>query len=350
LQNIWNNWEYRGEFLISQARINTGVIMANWRSVFAYDPLPALLQSGNEAVSFFAARDLAGNKRKAPQSLWVLPEALAIVRKQQADGSWKYPGGNPHIRSSENYGQLETFRNLGFLVESYAFNNSSPVITKAANFLFGFQTPAGDIRGILGNQYAPYYTAAMLELLIKAGYASDKRIDKAFSWLASIRQDDGGWAIPLRTLGRKLDVIAMDAKTLEPDRSKPYSHMVTGIVLRAYAAHEQYRDKPEAKEAGKLLLNSLFKKDHYTDRGSKDYWLKFNYPFWFTDLISATDSLSLLGFKKGEPQMEKAIEWLLSQQRETGLWDLVTLKNKSLYRTDLWISLAICRIIKRLYS
>ncbi len=324
--------------------------MANWRSVFTYDPLPALLQSCNEAVAFFAARDLAGEKRKDPQSLWELPQALAIVRKQQGDGSWKYPGGNPNIRSAENYAQLETFRNLGFLVESYGFNNSSPVITKAANFLFSFQTPAGDIRGILGNQYAPYYTAAMLELLIKAGYTHDKRIDKAFSWLASIRQHDGGWAIPLRTLGRKLDVIAMEAKTLEPDRSKPYSHMVTGIVLRAYAAHEQYRRRPEAKEAGKLLLNSLFKKDNYTDRGSKDYWLKFTYPFWFTDLISATDSLSLLGFKKDESQMEKAIEWLLSQQQENGLWELVTLKNKSLYRTDLWLSLAICRIVKRLYS
>jgi hypothetical protein len=324
--------------------------MANWKSVFSYDPLPALLQSGNKAVAFFAARDLSDDKHKSAESLWDLPEARKIVQKQQNDGSWKYPGGNARIRSSENYDQIETFRNLGYLVESFGFNKNSPVIVQAANFLFRFQTGAGDIRGILGNQYAPYYTAAMLELLIKAGYTKDKRIDKAFKWLESIRQNDGGWAIPLRTVNRKLDVIAMESETLEPDRSKPYSHLVTGVVLRAYAAHEHYRNTPEAREAGKLLLNSLFKKDNYTDRGSKDYWLKFTYPFWFTDLISATDSLSLLGFKRSEPQMEKAIEWFLLHQGKNGLWNLVTLKNKSQYQTELWLSLAICRIIKRLYS
>jgi len=324
--------------------------MANWRSILSYDPLPALLQSGNTAVAFFTARDLLDDKHKDPGSLWELPEAIQITRKQQNDGFWKYPDGNPHIRSSENYDQIETFRNLGYLVESFGFNKSNPVIAKAANFLFRFQTDAGDIRGILGNQYAPYYTAAMIELLIKAGYTKDKHIDRAFKWLTSIRQDDGGWAIPLRTVNRKLDAIAMESKTLEPDRSKPYSHMVTGIVLRAYAAHEHYRVAPEAKQAGKLLLNSLFKKDNYTDRGSKDFWLKFTYPFWFTDLISAMDTLSLLGFKKEEPQMEKAIEWFLSQQQENGSWNLITLKNKAQYQTELWLSLAICRIIKRLYN
>ncbi len=333
-----------------RAILKIGNPMANWKSVFSYNPLPALLQSGNKAVAFFAARDLLDNKSKSPEPLWDLPEACKIVRKQQNDGSWKYPGGNALIRSSENYDQIETFRNLGYLVESFGFNKNSPVIAKAANFLFSFQTDEGDIRGILGNQYAPYYTAAMLELLIKAGYANDRHVDKAFKWLGSILQNDGGWAIPFRTVNKKLDVIGMESKTLEPDRSKPYSHLVTGVVLRAYAAHEHYRTTPEVKEAGILLLNSLFKKDNYTDRGSKDYWLKFTYPFWFTDLISATDSLSMLGFKRNEPQMERAIEWFLLHQQGNGSWNLLTLKNKSQYQTELWLSLAICRIVKRLYS
>ncbi len=324
--------------------------MSNWESTFAYDPIPALLGAGNEAVYLFTQRDLLEKKETAADSLWVLPEAQRIVRKQQEDGSWKYPGGNKSLRTSENYDQIETFRNLGYLVESYGFNSNHPTISAAANFLFRFQTYAGDIRGILGNQYTPYYTAAMLELLIKAGYANDERIEKAFAWLKSMRQHDGGWAIPLRTLHKNLDVIASRSKTLEPDRSKPFSHLVTGVVLRAYAAHEQYRSSPEAKQAGKLLLSAMFKADTYPDRKSPDFWLKFTYPFWFTDLISAMDSLSQLGFSKGEPQIEKAIAWLLSRQTEAGLWKLTTLKNKSLYNTELWLSLAICRIVKRLYA
>ncbi len=324
--------------------------MANWKSILTYDPVAALSSSENKAIAFFAARDLQGNTDNDPESLWDLPEAQKIVKKQQKDGSWKYPGGNINIRSHENYNQIETYRNLGFLVESYGFNNRNPAITKAADFLFSFQTDQGDIRGILGNQYTPYYTAGIIELLIKAGYRKDLRIEKAFHWLKSARQSDGGWAIPLRTLNKNLDIISMKSETLEPDKSKPFSHMVTGIVLRAYAAHERYRKLPLAIEAGKLLLSSLFKKDNYTDRGSKEYWTRFTFPFWFTDLISALDSLSRLGFQKDEPQIQKAVVWLLSHQHENGLWELKTLKNKNEYQTKLWLSLAICRIMKRFYE
>ena len=72
----------------------------------------------------------------------------------------------------------------------YGFNKTNPVFVKNANFLFSFQTDQGDIRGILGNQYTPYYTAAILELLIKGGYVKDARVEKTFKWLVSIRQND----------------------------------------------------------------------------------------------------------------------------------------------------------------
>ena len=35
------------------------------------------------------------------------------VARQQPDGRWKYPGGNPDIRSRAAYDQLETYRQLG---------------------------------------------------------------------------------------------------------------------------------------------------------------------------------------------------------------------------------------------
>jgi len=78
-----------------------------------------------------------------------------------------------------------------------------------------------------------------MELLIKAGYASDERIARGFQWLLYIRQRDGGWAIPLRTAGAKLDSFATKDDPIQPDRSKPFSHLVTGVVVRAFAAHER---------------------------------------------------------------------------------------------------------------
>jgi len=322
--------------------------MTDWRSNLHYDPLPPLLSSGDSAIALFTSQDLLEQTDVNVKTLWDLPEAKKIVGKQQPDGSWKYPGGNTNLRTAENYDQIETFRNLGYLVEMYGFNKSHPVIVKAANFLLGFQTDEGDIRGILGTQYAPYYTAAMLELFIKAGYADDQRIEKAFQWLSNMRQNDGGWALPLRTQNKKLDIIALNAQTLGPERSRPFSHLITGVVLRAYAAHQTYCYSVVANLAGKLLLSHLFKKDNYPDRSSPDYWLRFTYPFWFTDLISATDSLSKLGFKKEEPEIAEAIQWFIAHQHNSGLWKLKTLKNQMKYHTDLWISLAICRILRRL--
>ena len=283
-----------------------------------------------------------------PEDLWNLPDAQTIVHKQQKNGAWRYPGGSSRIRSMENYDQIETFRNLGYLVEMYGFDSTSPTITKAAEFFCRYQTEDGDIRGILGNQYSPYYTAAIAELLIKAGYAKDARMDKIFGWLASIRQDDGGWAIPLRTQKKNLAIILTRSKPLEPDRTQPFSHMVTGVVLRAYAAHPKYRKSREAHEAGALLLSHFFRKDNYPDRKGLEFWTRFSFPFWFTDLVSAMDSLTILGFPKDEPPIHKAIQWFISHQAPGGLWNLHTVRNKKL-ESDLWISLAICRILRRLY-
>jgi hypothetical protein len=314
-----------------------------------FDPLLQLLSSKNRAIVFFTKRDLLGEPVPPIEALWELPFIAGVVRRQQKDGSWKYPGGKPDVRSRENYNQIETYRMLGELVEKYGFNNAHPAIQGAAKFLLGFQSEEGDFRGIYGNQYTPNYTAGIMELLIKAGYQEDPRIEKAFRWLLSIRQNDGGWAIPFRTKGFKLDVISMNGKTVQPDTSKPFSHLVTGVVLRAFAAHKNYRKSNEALDAGKLLASRVFKKDPYPDRNTIDFWAGFTFPFWFTDLLSALDSLSLLGFTTDDPQVRKGVKWLLSKQQRTGLWNLTMLKGKD-KEISLWMCLAICRVIRRFYS
>lgn len=298
---------------------------------------------------FFSKRDLLGEPVPPIEALWELPFVAEVVSRQQKDGSWKYPGGKPDVRSRQNYNQIETYRMLGELVEKYGFNNAHPAIQGAASFLFGFQSEEGDFRGIYGNQYTPNYTAGITEILIKAGYQEDPRLEKAFRWLLSVRQNDGGWAIPLRTKGFKLDVISMSGETIQADSSKPFSHLVTGVVLRAFAAHNTYRKSIEAQGAGKLLASRIFKKDPYPDRNTVNFWTGFTFPFWFTDLLSALDSLSLLGFTTDDPQVRKGVEWLLSKQQRTGLWDLTMLKGKD-KEINLWMSLVICRVIKRFYS
>ena len=84
--------------------------MEKWREELRVDPIPVLISSSNKAIEYFARRDLLDEKVEPIETLWELPEVKRILHKQQVDGSWKYPGGGKeHLRSQEDYNQLETY-------------------------------------------------------------------------------------------------------------------------------------------------------------------------------------------------------------------------------------------------
>jgi hypothetical protein len=324
--------------------------MEAWRRRLAFDPMPPLLTADNEAIRYHARRDLSDEVLPPTASLWELNQARRLLRKQQDNGSWSYRGvRRTYIRSADNYDQLETYRIVGELVEKFGMTRDHSAMQRAAEYLFAHQTDEGDFRGIYGSQYSPNYSAAIMELLIKAGYARDERIARGFQWLLHIRQYDGGWAIPLRTAGANLNSFAMKGETIQPDRSKPFSHLVTGVVLRAFAAHERRRASSAAMKAGTLLASRFFRRDVYPDRNAADFWTKFSFPFWFTDLLSSLDSLSRLEFNRYDTRIEQALDWFVAKQRPTGTWELKLLKgaDKAL---KLWLSLAICRVVKFFYD
>jgi hypothetical protein len=318
-----------------------------WRKQLEVDAIPSLLAAKSEAIRYFARRDLLGEAVSPVGRLWALPEAERILRRQKADGSWKYPGGKEHVRSREDYNQLETFR-LGQLNEMYGLDRSHGAVIAAAEFLLAHQTGEGDIRDIFRMQYVPHYTAGMLELLVKAGYAGEARVEKGFGWLLSIRQDDGGWAFPLRAAGVGYAEAVRRPDPIPPDRSKPFSHLLTGVVLRAFAAHPRRRKSQAAHEAGRLLMFRFFQPDKYIDRRDRSYWGKVSFPFWFTDIVSAPDSLSLLGFAPEDPGIKSALEWMRGRQGRNGHFRLELLKASD-PELPLWMALAVCRIFKRFY-
>ncbi len=327
--------------------------MANWRKQFQFDLLPALLSSEDEALLYFTRRDLLGEQVESIERLWRLREAKKIVSRQLDDGAFKYPGGGKkHLRAAEDYNQLETFRMLRLLVEKYGFDNRHPAIEMAADYLFTRQTGEGDFRGITGPEYAPHYGAWIIELLIKAGYKDDPRIEKGFGWFLSMRQDDGGWAWPIRAANVSYGEAIKDPEPVQPDRSKPFSHVLTGGILRAFSAHPRYRQAKEALAAAELLKSRFFKPDKYADRRAAHYWLKFQYPFWWPNILTALDSLSLMGFPRDDEAVQKGLDWFIANQEESGTWKTSCKETNPAKSRDTrsWICLAVCRVFKRLYQ
>jgi Squalene-hopene cyclase C-terminal domain len=319
--------------------------MNSWQKELKVDPIRNLLSLKNEAIKYFTMRDLLDKRVESIEILWKLPEVKKILKKQQNDGSWKYLATEKQIKSQVNYNQYETYKILGELVEKYGFNKEHESIQKAAEFIFQSQTEEGDFRGIYAHQYSTTYSPAIMELLIKAGYENDHRILSGFNWLFSIKQDDGGWALPFRTMGEKIEDAFKSSELIQPDKSKPFSHLVTAMVLRAFAAHPKYRKSREAKKAGELLISRFFKNDKYPDRQGKNYWERVSYPFLYTDIISALDSLYFLGFNRNNPEIKGALKFLRGNQNDNGNFNLKITRGRDKY-LPYWICLAICRLFK----
>jgi len=332
----------------------------DWHKQFKYDPIKPLIESNNPAVFYFTRRDLLqGNVEPVADVLWNLTTAQRIINRQEPGGYWKALGKN------EDYYLVETFKLLQTLVYQFGFDKSHPAIANACEYLFSCQTEEGDIRGFIGNQYAPYYTGIVMALLINAGYEDDPRIEKGLQWLLSMRQDDGGWVIgspgwqgiPNFKWSYIAEITAdKKAETLKAfDKSQPFSHAGTGMVIRAFAAHPQYRKSPEALQAAQLLKSHFFKEDNYNSYKHPDNWIRFEYPFWWNNLIAALDSISLIGIPSTDSDISKALDWFVANQTESGLWKISYSKihksppNSKTEEEKLWISLAVCRIFQRYF-
>jgi hypothetical protein len=325
----------------------------NWRTRLATETVPALLVAPNQAIGYFARRDLLDERPGPVVFTWGLPEPQKLLLRQRRDGFWEKAGKKTGIYPPYHYRLVETFKHFRVLVERYEFDKNHPSVKKAAEFLFSCQTEEGDIRGFIGNQYATYYTGYVLALLIRAGYEDDPRVEKAMQWLLSMRQDDGGWTAPIlthkwdRETGYKLTSQYMEP--IMPDRTRPFSHNWTDMVLRAFAAHSKYRESKEAKAAGDLLKSSFFKPDAYTSYHSAKYWTRFL--FWWPNLLTALESLTYLGFKADDLDIKKGLDWFIENQRPDGLWKLESEKEISPRDKDerLWLGLRVCRMLKRYY-
>jgi len=334
--------------------------LPGWETQLRLDPIKPLISCAYPAIRYYARRDLLGEDVGPIQTLWSQPEAMKLLRHQRGDGSWtvpeKYSAKHPDVK----YGLIETFRRLRELVGKYEFDGSHPAVEAAAEYVFTCQTPEGDFRGFYVDQYAPHYTGLIAELLIRAGYGDDPRVEKAIEWLIRVRQGDGGWLYP--PLGAKLSwteqvyISCHHTKTMQFDLSHPSSHNVTGMALRGLALHSRFAHTPETRKVGELLASRFFQPDAYKSYEAADNWVRFQYPYWWNNLVMALDSLSRIGFTADHPKVREGLDWFAEHQSPDGLWENSYKKGAKKYETEsaaegrLWVSLAICRVLASFHA
>lgn len=310
-----------------------------------------LLSRGNLPILFWLKKDIL----EVPvdrdfKNLSKLGARLRILAAQREDGSWPKDRANvPNLENKPEF-LIETLKNA-YKLHDYGCRLDNDEFRNSIHYLFSSQTAEGDFRATATNEYSPGFHALTLEILCRYGLDKDARIQKGFHWILKTRQKDGGWAIPCRTISkdqveRRYQRLSGSKKSpFKPDKSKPFSHFITGMVLRALAESTTWKGSKECRKAGELVLSRFFKEDQYEDRRAASHWEELTYPFWTTNILSSLDSLSKIGFPADQPMISQSLDWLLSKQNHLGYWESDA--KKASLEDHLWITFAVLRVFRR---
>ena len=86
--------------------------MNTWIQKFHFNPTTPLSNSSNLAIQYFYQKDILGKTDIKLKDVWQLKDPQGIVRRQQVNGSWKYPGVQYKKRSATDYSSLKHTVNL----------------------------------------------------------------------------------------------------------------------------------------------------------------------------------------------------------------------------------------------
>jgi Prenyltransferase and squalene oxidase repeat len=329
--------------------------LSGWRARLASDPIPRLLREGSPSVLARIRRDLIDDS-EAPglDEVWGYPEVKALVKKIEKDGSFAAKAPEKALGGAEFAAALATVRGLDRLADlgvrvgaiETPVKAAAPLaeakpgnhakekpetrgkekdgaapkapkvpkeLQKSVDFLLASQASDGGIVDLAvadnpkvkAKLPALHFQGWAISALCRVGFETDPRVEKGLQFLIERRQDDGGWA----WRGVRTDSAA-----------RPSSHLITGMVLRAFAASGARRGSREARRAAELLATRFLQPDRYPDRKAPSFWEILTEPRFYTDVLDALDTVTAIGLGKENSGVRTAEAYLRSRQAPDGLW------------------------------
>jgi hypothetical protein len=311
-----------------------------WSENLTADPIPWLLEEENPPVRYWTLRDLLDRPTDDPQvkaaraAIPAWPPLAALLAAQKPEGYWlkrdyylpKYNG---------TFWTLSVLADLGLTKEHEQ-------IQRACEYLFTFQREHGKFsrrrripgKGIVwDDRDEPCTQARIVHFLIQFGYGADPRTRAGIDWLLAAQRADGMW----------------DCSS----RERPGCLRATHDVLRVAALDAEVGVHPAIAKGAASVCELLMK------RGVSKYhtgasWTILDYPYFDMSLVSTLDALVRLGYTPEQPQIARALDYLLSRQLSNGAWPL----DRSPYRSPLsfgqfgepnkWLTLDVLRVIRLL--
>lgn len=256
------------------------------------------------------------------------PLVTSLVGLQNRDGSWRSTGITASLAMSAIQSTSQALMRLGYL----GLGSEYPPVKRGAEHLFSLQRDDGswDIprtdeasAEMEGYSMMPLQTAIPLRALASCGYAADPRCERAYEWLLDQRLDDGAW--PTGIASGNYGYVA-GYRRLAHSRWGCRSN-TTG-ALTCLALHPERRNGQEAQRALDILLGRETKERRALGyetarligveraRGFLTYYARF-------DLAQILDLCWRLGASTDDGRVADAVEFVVGQQGEYGLWEYV---------------------------
>ena len=335
--------------------------METWKSVLNSDPIDWLLEEDNPSVRYFALTELldkpfSDNDVKATkENIMRIGAVPKILSKQNESGYWmssdkfytcKYKGAVWQLIILAELGANEKDERIRRVCE-FILEYSQDHESGGFSVWHSKREGGGRHSGVI-----PCLTGNMVWSLIRFGYLSDHRVERAIDWITTYQRfDDGDSARP---------------KGWPYDKAtscfgKHSCHMGVVKALKALAEIPvEKRSKSVNVSIGKavdyLLRHHVHKRSHDLSRVSKPGWLHFGFPLMYQDdVLEILGILTKLGIK--DDRMQEAVNLVISKQNADGRWILENTFNgrfhtniESKGKASKWITLNASRMLKRHYS
>ena len=270
------------------------------------------------------------------------PPRVRLLNSLRDDGTWPISkqrrleeerGPGPPI----GWTYTTMLRNLHALGEFHAVGADERT-DLVLDRLYGWQTDEGYIPGPWSDAYPlPHYNGYALRNLLQFGREEDPRTQRLIRWILSMQRHDGGWNIPylqdVRYLPEYRGMSMTEFKEVVergevPDHDPkgfgdvPSCIWCTMMVVRGLAWSSKRMISASATRRGaEFFLENFFKPNfHSSFLKSEKNWTTLKYPTYLGSGLCALDILTVMGYRRNDPRMEKPITWLLRARSKDGLW------------------------------
>jgi hypothetical protein len=233
-------------------------------------------------------------------------ERNRILSAQQDDGTWKLEKRYSLEERQKAIQFLDLLKKMYQLYEFFC-TKENPAIQKALIALLKTQKPDGKFPLLF------HHHGLALWLLVQYELTGNPFVEKGFRWITKRQRPDGGWISPTMTFS------ANSTNNTESDI------WTTMVILEAFSQHTRLRNSDTCTAAAEFMLAHYLQPSTTTLLPGPDTWNQLQIEATDDGLFKGgtlrfLEAFAPLGQYHKKPPVKKALEWLIENQLDSGLF------------------------------